>query len=66
MVIIDIDLPGGDEGTVIITNLTGKPLFSTKIFDSGHYEFDPEMKPGLYIITFINGIKRTSRKIIAE
>jgi hypothetical protein len=66
MVIIDIDLPGGDEGRVIITNLTGQPLFSTKIFDSGHYEFDPEMKPGLYIITFINGIKRISKKIIVE
>ncbi|MBP1666896.1 MAG: C-terminal target protein, partial [Bacteroidetes bacterium] len=66
MVIIDIDLPRGDKGTVIITNLTGKPLFSTKIFDSGHYEFDTEMKPGLYIITFINGIKKISRKIIAE
>ncbi len=66
MVRADIDLPEGDEGTVIITNLTGNPLFSTSIFDSGHYEFGPKMKPGLYIITFITGNHRISRKIIAE
>ena len=65
-VIADIDLRGSDEGSVILTDLTGKPLFSYKIFDSGHYEFYPEMKSGLYIITFSTGNHRISRKIIAE
>jgi hypothetical protein len=66
MVRADIDLPEGDEGMVIITNLTGNPLFNVSIFDSGHYEFGPKMKPGLYIITFSTGNHRISRKIITE
>jgi hypothetical protein len=65
-VIADIDLHGGNEGTIVITSLTGKQLFNTKIFDSGHYEFNPEMKPGLYIITFTTGSNRISRKIILK
>lgn len=65
-VIADIDLRGSREGKIAISNLTGKPVFSYRIFDSGHYEFDPEMKPGLYIITLSTGNNRISRKIITE
>lgn len=65
-VVADVDLHGSSEGRIVITSLTGKHLFNTKIFDSGHYEFDPEMKSGLYIITLTTGNNRISRKIIAE
>jgi len=65
-VITDIDLHGGNEGTLVITSLTGKRLFNTKIFDSGHYEFDTGMKSGLYIITLTTVNNRISRKIIAD
>jgi len=65
-IVADVDLQGSNEGKIVITSLTGKQLFNTKIFDSGHYEFNPEIKPGLYIITFSTGNNRISRKIIAE
>jgi hypothetical protein len=59
----DINLGVLNDGTLVITNLTGRTIFINKIYDSGHYEFAQEMQPGIYIVTLNSGNKRISKKI---
>ncbi|MCJ7448505.1 MAG: hypothetical protein MUO72_12520 [Bacteroidales bacterium] len=66
MLMSDINLGRMNNGTLVITNLTGQAVFIRKIFDSGHYEFNPAVKPGLYIITLTMGNQRISRKLFIE
>jgi hypothetical protein len=50
-------------GLLSIYNLTGQVLFVKKIFDPGHYEFNPGFKDGIYIVSFISGIYQYAKKI---
>ncbi len=42
----DINIGDLNNGTLVITNLTGRTIFIRKIFDPGYYEFALEMQPG--------------------
>jgi len=59
----EIQLDPGATGTLTIYALTGQALFVTKIPDPGYYEFNPNIKNGVYIVTLISGNKRISKKI---
>jgi len=51
------------EGTLIISNLTGQMLLIKKYYEPGYYEFNPGVKNGVYIVSFLSGTKRSSQKI---
>jgi hypothetical protein len=53
-------------GLLSIYNLTGQVLFKTRISDSGYYEFNPGLKDGIYIVSFISGIYKDSKKIFIQ
>ena len=61
---VEISLTPGEGGTLMISNLAGQAVFIKEINDSGYYEFRPDIKTGLYIITLTSGNKRISKKII--
>ncbi len=57
---------GGSYGTLTITNLLGQTLFSSKVYETGYHEFDPNIKDGIYIATFISGNIKSSRKLFIK
>lgn len=61
---VDVDLPEGENGTLTLFNIIGQAVFTDKIYETGHYEFNPGVKDGVYIVTFVAGNKRISEKII--
>jgi hypothetical protein len=62
----DINIGDLNNGTLVITNLTGRTIFIRKIYDPGHYEFGLEIQPGIYIVTLNSGNRRISRKIFVD
>jgi len=55
-------LPGTD-GTLMIYDLIGQILSVNKYYEPGYYEFMPGIKNGIYIVSFLSGTKRSSKKI---
>ena len=55
-------LPGTD-GTLMIYDLIGQILSVKKYYEPGYYEFMPGIKNGVYIVSFLSGTKRSSKKI---
>jgi hypothetical protein len=60
---VDINSLPGPEGILTLCDLTGKILSVKKIYEPGHYEFDPEIKNSIYIASFLSGTRRSSKKI---
>ena len=58
-----VTLNSGDDGTMVITNMTGQSAFITKIYESGYHEFSPGLKTGIYIVTLNTKTRRLSRKV---
>jgi hypothetical protein len=54
------------EGTLIITNLTGQVTLIKKYYEPGYYELNPGLKNGVYIVSFLSGTKRCSKKIFIQ
>ncbi len=54
----------GKEGLLIISNFSGQTMFTDKIYDKGLYEYNPSIKDGLYIVSYITGKTRIFKKII--
>ena len=54
----------GGEGTIKIYDLSGRQLYSTKIYESGHYELYPGTGQGIYIISLITGNHKSDVKLI--
>jgi hypothetical protein len=51
------------EGTLLISNLTGQMPLIKKYYEPGYYELNPGLKNGVYIVSFLSGTKRCSKKI---
>lgn len=64
ILITEVDLPDGQNGIFTIFNLLGQPVFMDKIYETGHYEFNPAVKDGVYIVSFAAGNKRITERII--
>jgi len=56
----------GGYGTIRIYNLTGQILFLEKVYETGFHEFKPGVKDGIYIVSFISGTERISKKIFIK
>ena len=54
------------EGTLIISNLTGQVPLIKKYYEPGYYELNPGLKNGVYIVSFLSGTKRCSKKIFID
>jgi hypothetical protein len=59
----EINILNGNEGTLMIHNLTGQMLFLEKIYKTGYHEFNPLVQDGIYIVTYFSGTQRSSIKI---
>ena len=62
----EINLIKGENGTLTICNLTGQIVFINKVYASGHYEFSPAIKDGIYIVNFVSGDIRISKKLFIQ
>jgi hypothetical protein len=54
------------EGTLIISSLTGQVALIKKYYEPGYYELNPGLKNGVYIVSFLSGTKRCSKKIFIQ
>ncbi len=54
------------KGTLTISNLIGQIVYVEKIFNPGHFEFNPGFKNGIYIVTFISDNLMDSKKIFIQ
>jgi len=62
--IADISLLYGNRGTLFIINISGKIMFRKEIYEPGYHEFNPQIINGVYIVNFISGSSRDTKKII--
>ena len=53
----------GRQGTFTVYDLNGQPLFVKKVYERGRLEFNPLVKPGIYIVSFGTGSRRGSLKM---
>jgi len=53
----------GNDGAFTVYDLNGRPLFVKKVYDRGYLEFNPRVKPGVYIVSFVTGSRRGSLKM---
>jgi hypothetical protein len=53
-------------GNLSVSNLTGQILFVKRIFETGYNEFNPGIKDGIYIVSFVSGNYRGSKKIFIK
>jgi hypothetical protein len=61
--IADIGIITANKGKLLLSNLTGKTVFTKDISSIGFHEFDASLKPGIYIITYTTGKLRVSKKL---
>lgn len=59
----NINLLSGENGILTIYNLTGQAILVRKIYEPGYYEFNPNITDGIYVVSFVSGNKRISKKI---
>jgi hypothetical protein len=58
-----IDIPDLKDAWLSVFNLSGQVLYKYKINGPGEYQFNPELRNGLYIISFSSGSLRTTKKL---
>jgi len=63
---LEISTLPATEGTLFISNLTGQMLLITKYYEPGYYELNPGLKNGIYIVSFISGNKKSSKKVFIQ
>lgn len=63
---LEINTLPSTEGTLIISNLTGQVPLIKKYYEPGYYELNPRLKNGVYIVSFLSGTKRCSKKIFIQ
>jgi hypothetical protein len=62
-IIVDIQLVNGSKGVFYISNLNGQTVFMEEIYSGGNYEFRPNLKTGIYILTLASDNVRKSKKL---
>jgi hypothetical protein len=63
ILIAEINQLQGTKGILTINNISGQILFRKEIYSAGHQEFDPRLKPGIYIVSYTSGNSRETKKI---
>ena len=64
MVKATVNTISGSEGVITIYDMAGRPLYIKKVYGTGYYEFDPGVRQGIYIISYITGNQRCTLKLI--
>lgn len=59
----DINCVSGTSGLLTINNLTGQAIYNTKVYTNGHFEYNPMVPDGIYIVSFVSGNFRATQKI---
>ncbi|MBE0678067.1 MAG: DUF2341 domain-containing protein [Bacteroidales bacterium] len=54
----------GNEGLITVYDVAGKPVYSVKVYEPGHYDLTMEQRPGIYIIRYVTGTMQHSIKIV--
>ena len=62
-IMLNINTLPGPNGTLTLCDLTGQILSVKKFYEPGHYEFNPGIKNGIYVVSFLSGTRRCSKKI---
>jgi len=60
---VETQLLPGSKGIIYISNIAGQTVFIKEIYDSGAYEFNPQLKNGIYIVTLLSENVIKSKKI---
>jgi hypothetical protein len=60
----EVNALSGREGVITVYGLNGQTLYITKVYETGHYEFDPGVRRGIYIISFITGNQKCDIKLM--
>jgi hypothetical protein len=51
------------EGTITVFDLGGRPVFVKKISETGRYNMDVSIKPGIYLVTYVTGNLHSTVKL---
>ena len=62
----EINTLSGKEGTLKISNLTGQTIYLAKVYECGYHEFSPGIKDGIYIVSYVTGNRRSSKKLFIQ
>ena len=54
----------GEKGDMVINNMIGQELWRKQIIGTGIHEFDPQLKTGVYIVSFYSGKDIYSKKVL--
>jgi len=60
----DLTLQEGLEGTFTVYSITGQIRMKRKIISSGHYEFNINLRKGVYVATLISGKGWSAKRVI--
>lgn len=66
LLIADINMTHQTTGTLSVINLAGQILFNKQIEYSGHYEFNPGLRDGIYLISFKAGRDIITKRIYIQ
>jgi hypothetical protein len=53
----------GGEGTITVYDLGGRPVFVKTISVTGRYDIDVNIRPGIYIVTYVTGTMHSTVKL---
>jgi len=59
-----VGVVNGNEGTIIIYNVTGKPVWYGKVYEPGYYDIVTDISPGICIISYKTGNLQRSIKLV--
>jgi hypothetical protein len=51
------------EGTITVFDLGGRPVFVKKFSETGRYNMDVSIKPGIYLVTYVTGNLHSTVKL---
>jgi hypothetical protein len=54
----------GEKGDMVINNMIGQELWRKQIIGTGVHEFDPQVKTGVYLVSFYSGKSIYSKKVL--
>ena len=53
----------GTEGAITVFDLAGRPLHVKKVFETGRYDLDVNLKQGIYLVKYTSGLLNSTVKL---
>lgn len=60
---VETQLLPGSKGIIFIRNIAGQTVFVKEIYEGGSYEFNPQLKNGIYIVSLLSESMLKSKKL---